>query len=101
MDCGTIAQRFLYFVVLPFRAGSNKGSANYHFYAFAFDKASDQTDHSQLLEFPLIAISYIHACFIISVLYGLITFCLFLLLPFMYFFYEEREEDVSCKSVSF
>ena len=41
------------------------------------------------------------ACiFYISVLYGLITFCLFLLLPFMYFFYEEREEDVSCKSVS-
>ena len=41
------------------------------------------------------------ACmFYVSVLYGLITFCLFLLLPFMYFFYEEREEDASCKSVS-
>lgn len=26
-------------------------------------------------------------------LYGLIVFCLFLLLPFMYFFYEERDED--------
>lgn len=32
------------------------------------------------------------------ILYGLITFCLFLLLPFMYFFYEEREEDATCRS---
>jgi LMBR1 domain-containing protein 1 len=32
------------------------------------------------------------------VLYGIITFCLFLLLPFMYFFYEEKEEDATCKS---
>lgn len=31
-------------------------------------------------------------------LYGLITFCMFLLLPFMYFFYEEREEEATCKS---
>ncbi|XP_045160510.2 probable lysosomal cobalamin transporter [Mercenaria mercenaria] len=31
-------------------------------------------------------------------MYGLITFCMFLLLPFMYFFYEEREDDVTCKS---
>lgn len=31
-------------------------------------------------------------------MYGLITFCMFLLLPFMYFFYEEREDDATCKS---
>lgn len=31
-------------------------------------------------------------------MYGLITFFMFLLLPFMYFFYEEKEEDVTCKS---
>ncbi|KAL4237090.1 putative lysosomal cobalamin transporter [Mactra antiquata] len=29
-------------------------------------------------------------------MYGLITFLMFLLLPFMYFFYEEREEDATC-----
>nr|XP_022319135.1 probable lysosomal cobalamin transporter [Crassostrea virginica] len=31
-------------------------------------------------------------------LYGLIVFCLFLLLPFMYFFYEERDEESTVKS---
>ncbi|CAC5379586.1 LMBRD1 [Mytilus coruscus] len=33
-------------------------------------------------------------------LYALVTFCLFLLLPFMYFFYEEKDESnpTSCKS---
>lgn len=31
-------------------------------------------------------------------MYGLITFFMFLLLPFMYFFYEEREDDATCKS---
>ncbi|XP_021342280.1 probable lysosomal cobalamin transporter [Mizuhopecten yessoensis] len=31
-------------------------------------------------------------------LYGLVTFCLFVLLPFMYFFYEERDEDTSNKT---
>lgn len=30
-------------------------------------------------------------------MYGLITFCLFMLLPFMYFYYEEREEEATCK----
>ncbi|CAG5116660.1 unnamed protein product [Candidula unifasciata] len=32
------------------------------------------------------------------VLYGIIAFCLFLLLPFMYFFYEEKDEESTCKS---
>ncbi|XP_005110319.1 probable lysosomal cobalamin transporter [Aplysia californica] len=32
------------------------------------------------------------------VLYGLVAFCLFLLLPFMYFFFEEKEENSTCKS---
>ncbi|XP_060082388.1 probable lysosomal cobalamin transporter [Ylistrum balloti] len=31
-------------------------------------------------------------------LYGLVTFCLFILLPFMYFFYEEKDEETSDKS---
>ncbi|WAR23389.1 LMBD1-like protein [Mya arenaria] len=31
-------------------------------------------------------------------MYGMITFCMFILLPFMYFFYEEREEEATCKS---
>ncbi|VDI67551.1 LMBR1 domain-containing protein 1 [Mytilus galloprovincialis] len=33
-------------------------------------------------------------------LYALVTFCLFLLLPFMYFFYEEKDESnpTSCRS---
>ncbi|KAH3832065.1 hypothetical protein DPMN_105341 [Dreissena polymorpha] len=31
-------------------------------------------------------------------MYGLITFCLFMLLPFMYFYYEEREEEATCKT---
>ncbi|XP_041357046.1 probable lysosomal cobalamin transporter [Gigantopelta aegis] len=31
-------------------------------------------------------------------LYAIITFCLFLLLPFMYFFYEEKDENSTCKS---
>jgi len=33
-------------------------------------------------------------------MYGLITACLFLLLPFMYFFYEEKSDEVTWKSVS-
>lgn len=32
------------------------------------------------------------------VLYGLICFCFFILLPFMYFFYEEKDENSTCKS---
>ncbi|ESO86626.1 hypothetical protein LOTGIDRAFT_235253 [Lottia gigantea] len=31
-------------------------------------------------------------------LYGLVSFCIFILLPFMYFFYEEKDEDSTCKS---
>ncbi|KAL3867711.1 hypothetical protein ACJMK2_040577 [Sinanodonta woodiana] len=31
-------------------------------------------------------------------LYGLITFCLFVWLPLMYFFYEERDEVSTCKT---
>ncbi|CAL1530463.1 unnamed protein product [Lymnaea stagnalis] len=32
------------------------------------------------------------------VLYAIVAFCLFLFLPFMYFFYEEKDENSSCKS---
>ncbi|XP_059144900.1 probable lysosomal cobalamin transporter [Physella acuta] len=32
------------------------------------------------------------------VLYGIVAFCLFLYLPFMYFFYEEKDEETNCKS---
>nr|KAG5696001.1 hypothetical protein BaRGS_023380 [Batillaria attramentaria]KAG5709643.1 hypothetical protein BaRGS_001693 [Batillaria attramentaria] len=31
-------------------------------------------------------------------LYGIICFCFFILLPFMYFFYEEKDENSTCKS---
>lgn len=31
-------------------------------------------------------------------MYGLVTFCMFILLPFMYFYYEEREEEATCKT---
>ncbi|KAH9500668.1 putative lysosomal cobalamin transporter [Bulinus truncatus] len=32
------------------------------------------------------------------VLYGIVAFCLFIFLPFMYFFYEEKDENATMKS---
>lgn len=37
--------------------------------------------------------------FLFAVLYAMVAFFAFVLMPFMYFYYEEKDEDVTTKQV--
>jgi LMBR1 domain-containing protein 1 len=40
-----------------------------------------------------------HSVFFLQVLYGLLAFLIFLVMPFMYFYFEEKDENVTVKEV--
>ena len=45
---------------------------------------------------------FLYSCnmvFLFAVLYAMVAFFAFVLMPFMYFYYEEKDEDVTTKQV--